>query len=176
MPLVHFLDVLLVFRFLHPQTWADPAASLSGVPTPSPRTTSLYLLWMVFLWTTPTTVQLELITGGGGTDYGNLLNDLNPDEIQEISVLKGPAARALWFTRCQRCNSYYHQEVQRRAVKMFPLNSIQILELTRFRPFLFCRINMAVVLLLLMKMVVSTVLSRCKYKWHQFAGSPVCSR
>jgi TonB-linked SusC/RagA family outer membrane protein len=31
-------------------------------------------------------------SGGGGYDYGNLLNDLNPDEIQEISVLKGPAA------------------------------------------------------------------------------------
>ena len=30
--------------------------------------------------------------GNGGVDYGNLLNDLNPDEIENISVLKGPAA------------------------------------------------------------------------------------
>ena len=37
-------------------------------------------------------------SGGGGTDYGNLMNDLNPDEISEISVLKGPAA-ALYGSR-----------------------------------------------------------------------------
>jgi TonB-linked SusC/RagA family outer membrane protein len=37
-------------------------------------------------------------SGGGGIDYGNLLNDLNPDEIAEISVLKGPAA-ALYGSR-----------------------------------------------------------------------------
>ena len=30
--------------------------------------------------------------GNGGVDYGNLLNDLNPDEIENVSVLKGPAA------------------------------------------------------------------------------------
>jgi len=37
-------------------------------------------------------------SGGGGADYGNLINDLNPDEIAEISVLKGPAA-ALYGSR-----------------------------------------------------------------------------
>ena len=31
-------------------------------------------------------------SGGGGIDYGNLMNDLNADEIDEISILKGPAA------------------------------------------------------------------------------------
>ncbi len=31
-------------------------------------------------------------SGGGGVDYGNMLNDLNPDEIESVSVLKGPAA------------------------------------------------------------------------------------
>ena len=31
-------------------------------------------------------------SGGGGVDYGNLLNDLNPDEIESLTVLKGPAA------------------------------------------------------------------------------------
>ncbi len=36
--------------------------------------------------------------GYGGTDYGNMLNDLNPDEIENISVLKGAAA-ALYGSR-----------------------------------------------------------------------------
>nr|WP_321355030.1 SusC/RagA family TonB-linked outer membrane protein [uncultured Draconibacterium sp.] len=37
-------------------------------------------------------------SGGGGIDYGNMLNDINPDEIQDISVLKGAAA-ALYGSR-----------------------------------------------------------------------------
>lgn len=36
--------------------------------------------------------------GYGGYDLGNLMNDLNPDEIHDISVLKGPAA-ALYGSR-----------------------------------------------------------------------------
>ncbi|HKJ06228.1 MAG TPA: TonB-dependent receptor plug domain-containing protein, partial [Flavobacteriaceae bacterium] len=31
-------------------------------------------------------------SGGGGVDYGNMLNDINPDEIENINVLKGTAA------------------------------------------------------------------------------------
>eukprot|EP01029_Cantina_marsupialis_P017187 TRINITY_DN385973_c0_g1_i1.p1 TRINITY_DN385973_c0_g1~~TRINITY_DN385973_c0_g1_i1.p1 ORF type:complete len:1084 (-),score=243.49 TRINITY_DN385973_c0_g1_i1:6369-9620(-) len=30
--------------------------------------------------------------GFGGVDYGNMLNDINPDDIESMSVLKGPAA------------------------------------------------------------------------------------
>lgn len=37
-------------------------------------------------------------SGNGGIDYGNMLNDLNPDEIEDISVLKGAAA-ALYGSR-----------------------------------------------------------------------------
>ena len=33
--------------------------------------------------------------GGGGYDYGNLIQDLNPDDIENVSVLKGAAASAL---------------------------------------------------------------------------------
>lgn len=36
--------------------------------------------------------------GYGGKDYGNMLNDLNPDEIENVSVLKGAAA-ALYGSR-----------------------------------------------------------------------------
>src|SRR6185312_4660516 len=47
-------------------------------------------------------------TGGGvyGTsgdimpaDFGSGLNDLNPDDIEEVTVLKGPAASALYGQR-----------------------------------------------------------------------------
>lgn len=37
--------------------------------------------------------------GVGGYDYGNAIQDLNPDDIESINVLKGPAAAALYGTR-----------------------------------------------------------------------------
>ncbi|MDZ7742024.1 MAG: TonB-dependent receptor plug domain-containing protein [Bacteroidota bacterium] len=37
--------------------------------------------------------------GGGGYDYGNMANDINPDDIKSVSVLKGPAASALYGSR-----------------------------------------------------------------------------
>ncbi len=37
--------------------------------------------------------------GGGGYDYGNLIQDINPDDIDNISVLKGAAATALYGSR-----------------------------------------------------------------------------
>ena len=37
--------------------------------------------------------------GGGGYDYGNLVNDISPDDIENISVLKGASASALYGSR-----------------------------------------------------------------------------
>ena len=37
--------------------------------------------------------------GSGGYDYGNLIQDLNPDDIDNVSVLKGAAASALYGSR-----------------------------------------------------------------------------
>ena len=37
--------------------------------------------------------------GGGGYDYGNLIQDINPDDIESISVLKGASASALYGSR-----------------------------------------------------------------------------
>jgi len=37
--------------------------------------------------------------GGGGYDYGNAAMDINPDDIESISVLKGAAASALYGSR-----------------------------------------------------------------------------
>lgn len=41
------------------------------------------------------------LTSGGsaGKDVGNMIQDLNPDDIENISVLKGPSAAALYGTR-----------------------------------------------------------------------------
>lgn len=37
--------------------------------------------------------------GGGGYDYGNSIQDINPDDVESISVLKGQAAAALYGSR-----------------------------------------------------------------------------
>jgi TonB-linked SusC/RagA family outer membrane protein len=39
------------------------------------------------------------INGSAGKDVGNLLQDINPDDIENISVLKGPSAAALYGSR-----------------------------------------------------------------------------
>ena len=42
---------------------------------------------------------LDEITGRGGYDYGNAAADINPDDIESITVLKGAAATALYGSR-----------------------------------------------------------------------------
>src|SRR5574344_2249007 len=41
----------------------------------------------------------ETARGAGGYDYGNLVQDITPDDIENISVLKGAAASALYGSR-----------------------------------------------------------------------------
>ncbi len=41
----------------------------------------------------------ETARGGGGYDFGNLINDISPDDIESISVLKGASASALYGAR-----------------------------------------------------------------------------
>lgn len=41
----------------------------------------------------------ETQRGGGGYDYGNMIQDINPDDIENISVLKGASASALYGSR-----------------------------------------------------------------------------
>jgi TonB-linked SusC/RagA family outer membrane protein len=41
----------------------------------------------------------ETARGAEGYDYGNLIQDINPDDIENISVLKGPNASALYGSR-----------------------------------------------------------------------------
>ncbi len=42
------------------------------------------------------TTHLNQKSGGGGYDYGNAAADINPDDIESITVLKGAAASALY--------------------------------------------------------------------------------
>ncbi|WP_246255552.1 SusC/RagA family TonB-linked outer membrane protein [Cyclobacterium plantarum] len=41
----------------------------------------------------------DQVSGNGGRDYGNAAQDINPDDIASISVLKGPSASALYGSR-----------------------------------------------------------------------------
>lgn len=41
----------------------------------------------------------ETARGSSGYDYGNLIQDINPDDIEDISVLKGASATALYGSR-----------------------------------------------------------------------------
>jgi TonB-linked SusC/RagA family outer membrane protein len=43
--------------------------------------------------------SLDAARGAGGYDYGNLAQDINPDDIASVSVLKGPNAAALYGSR-----------------------------------------------------------------------------
>ncbi len=43
--------------------------------------------------------SLDTQRGAGGVDYGNMANDINPDDIETVSVLKGPTAAALYGSR-----------------------------------------------------------------------------
>lgn len=43
--------------------------------------------------------SVDAQSGEGGRDYGNAAQDINPDDIESISVLKGPSAAALYGSR-----------------------------------------------------------------------------
>jgi TonB-linked SusC/RagA family outer membrane protein len=45
------------------------------------------------------TNQAGQLNGGGGYDYGSSMQDINPDDIDDITVLKGAAATALYGSR-----------------------------------------------------------------------------
>jgi TonB-linked SusC/RagA family outer membrane protein len=43
--------------------------------------------------------EVETASGEGGYDYGNLIQDINPDDIESVSILKGANASALYGSR-----------------------------------------------------------------------------
>ena len=62
---------------------------IDGVPVDNTNTKSI----------DPTTGVSQQSTGRGGYDYGSAISDLNPDDIESITVLKGAASTALYGSR-----------------------------------------------------------------------------
>jgi len=48
-----------------------------------------------------TPISNQNFAGSGGADFGNLAQDVNPNDIKSVNVLKGPAASALYGIRGQ---------------------------------------------------------------------------
>lgn len=48
-----------------------------------------------------TPISNQNFAGTGGADFGNLAQDINPNDIESVNVLKGPAASALYGIRGQ---------------------------------------------------------------------------
>lgn len=44
-----------------------------------------------------------------GVDYGSGLNDINPEDIESMSVLKGGVSRSIRHACWKRCNPYYNK-------------------------------------------------------------------
>jgi TonB-dependent SusC/RagA subfamily outer membrane receptor len=58
------------------------------------------------------TSSANTTTGRGGFDYGNAAADINPDDVESITVLKGAAASALYGSRAAN-GVGYHQKRQK---------------------------------------------------------------
>lgn len=59
---------------------------------------ALFVVDGIFMGNTTNPTYNQQI-GGGGYDYGSPIQDINPDDIEQISVLKGAAATALYGSR-----------------------------------------------------------------------------
>ncbi len=46
-------------------------------------------------------------------DYGGSLNDLNPEDIESVTVLKGPSAAALYGLRAADMAYYHYHQIGR---------------------------------------------------------------
>lgn len=67
----------------------QPLFVIDGVPVDNSNVKSI----------DPTTGAVQQATGRGGYDYGSAIADLNPDDIESITVLKGAASTALYGSR-----------------------------------------------------------------------------
>jgi len=61
----------------------------------------LYVIDGVPILNTNNNSGYQALRGGHGYDFGNTVSDINPNDIEEINVLKGAAASALYGSRAQ---------------------------------------------------------------------------
>lgn len=60
---------------------------------------ALFVIDGIFMGNSSPIANTNQEKGGGGYDYGSPIQDINPDDIDQISVLKGAAATALYGSR-----------------------------------------------------------------------------
>ncbi|RYZ87562.1 MAG: hypothetical protein EOO68_27480, partial [Moraxellaceae bacterium] len=60
---------------------------------------ALFVIDGIFMGNSSPIANTNQEKGGGGYDYGSPIQDINPDDIEQVSVLKGAAATALYGSR-----------------------------------------------------------------------------
>jgi TonB-dependent SusC/RagA subfamily outer membrane receptor len=79
---------------------------------------------------------------GNGVDLGNISQDINPEDIESLNVLKGAAASALYGIRGQNGVIMIRQERGVKAQKKWMYVSIPVSRLKRLAIFCVCKIFM----------------------------------
>ncbi|MBE7174050.1 MAG: SusC/RagA family TonB-linked outer membrane protein [Williamsia sp.] len=72
---------------------------IRGAKSITGNNNALFVVDGIFMGNTNVSNSYNQQIGGGGYDYGSPIQDLNPDDIEQISVLKGAAATALYGSR-----------------------------------------------------------------------------
>ncbi len=105
---------------------------------------------MVYLTNNDNTNTADQLTGRGGYDYGNAAADLNPDDIESITALKGAAATALYGSRGSNSCNIDHNKKTFRGLGVTVNSGISVGLLTK-KPSPNIRKNMVAVMDLIMK-------------------------
>lgn len=72
---------------------------IRGAKSITGNNNALFVVDGIFMGNNNPAASYNQQIGGGGYDYGSPIQDINPDDIEQISVLKGAAATALYGSR-----------------------------------------------------------------------------
>ncbi|RXK85922.1 SusC/RagA family TonB-linked outer membrane protein [Filimonas effusa] len=72
---------------------------IRGAKSITGNNNALFVVDGIFMGNNNPSASYNQQIGGGGYDYGSPIQDINPDDIEQISVLKGAAATALYGSR-----------------------------------------------------------------------------
>ena len=72
---------------------------IRGAKSITGNNNALFVVDGIFMGNNNLSATYNQQIGGGGYDYGSPIQDINPDDIDQISVLKGAAATALYGSR-----------------------------------------------------------------------------